>query len=87
MVMMVLTLVMQVVLVVLVMLLIILVLVVLILQGLTSPSQMKWNGEGDRTGIGKIGYTSHGYSHYLLGEQQTEERGWYSQARDLMDWL
>ena len=60
-------------------------LAVWILQGLASPSQMKWDGEGDRTGIGKIGCTSHEYSHYLLGEQQTEERGWYSQTRGSMD--
>ena len=62
-----------------------LVLVMLILQGLASPSQMKWDGEGDRTGIGKTEYTNHGYSYYLLGEQQTEERGWYSQTRGSMD--
>lgn len=56
-------------------------------QGLASPSQMKWEGEGDRTEIGKIGYTNHEYSSGLLGEQQTEERGWYSQTRGSMDWL
>lgn len=60
-------------------------LAVWILQGLASPSQMKWDGEGDRTGIGKTEYTNHGYSYYLLGEQQTEERGWYSQTRGSMD--
>ena len=56
-----------------------------ILQGLASPSQMKWDGEGDRTEIGKTEYTNHGYSPCLLGEQQTEERGWYSQTRGSMD--
>lgn len=60
-------------------------LAVWILHGLASPSQMKWDGEGDRTGIGKTEYTNHGYSYYLLGEQQTEERGWYSQTRGSMD--
>lgn len=60
-------------------------LAVWILQGLASPSQMKWDGEGYRTGIGKTEYTNHGYSYYLLGEQQTEERGWYSQTRGSMD--
>ncbi len=60
-------------------------LAVWILQGLASPSQMKWDGEGDRTEIGKTEYTNHGYSYYLLGEQQTEERGWYSQTRGSMD--
>lgn len=60
-------------------------LAVWILHGLASPSQMKCNGEGDRTGIGKTEYTNHGYSPCLLGEQQTEERGWYSQTRGSMD--
>ena len=60
-------------------------LAVWILQGLASPSQKKWEGEGDRTEIGKTEYTNHGYSYYLLGEQQTEERGWYSQTRGSMD--
>ena len=60
-------------------------LAVWILHGLASPSQMKWDGEGYRTGIGKTEYTNHGYSYYLLGEQQTEERGWYSQTRGSMD--
>ena len=71
--------------VMMVMVLILVMQAVWILQGLASPSQMKWDGEGDRTGIGKRGYTNHEYSYYLLGEQQTEERGWYSQTRDLMD--
>lgn len=62
-----------------------LVLAVWILHGLASPSQMKWDGEGDRTGIGKTEYTNHGYSPCLPGEQQTEERGWYSQTRGSMD--
>lgn len=56
-----------------------------ILQGLASPSQMKWEGEGDRTEIGKTVCTNHEYSPCLLGEQQTEERGWYSQTRGSMD--
>ena len=60
-------------------------LAVWILHGLASPSQKKWEGEGDRTEIGKTEYTNHGYSYYLLGEQQTEERGWYSQTRGSMD--
>lgn len=76
---------MMVVMLILTMLVMLAMLVMLILQGLASPSQMKWDGEGDRTGIGKTEYTNHGYSYYLLGEQQTEERGWYSQTRGSMD--
>ena len=63
--------------VMMVMMVMLVMLAVWILHGLASPSQMKWDGEGDRTEIGKKEYTNHEYSSGLLGEQQTEERGWY----------